>query len=1097
MPPPAELEAIIRTRLEELKALASPSPIAGRINEYLKSILGADTTMLPVQCFDMDLFGLSRTLSLPATQDEYKSETVTSYRLKQGILHNPKSDRRTTEGVFHVAEGGLPIPGDKKVVPLETFAAILKVALNAPASFLRLPYTATEAAGASVWASLYLRPMVSPEVPGFAYAKSMETLFLVPGSLVCNLDFVESVFGNAGNPRENNAALDVEHWSGHTGCIILAPHLTCLTKKQVGLPHFDKATERQRRDGMCYKDEKELYNDGKAFKLTSRDECGVIVTVIADNYFGYCKKEVKTQLSYAANLLGMCEEEHAGGALTFAAYDLGEEFSLDEVVHTPEDHNYAEALECLGPLADAHPEGYASDKRYDNIFYVPQNVRFRLYDQSISWSDSLGAAHSIRLKPNTTYVLPSGYKIEMLKPAENRRWRIIGTVAEPCLCHKPSTVSGGGKSEISKSINDACIIGSVFVMDFKSDMEQIDMLLNFDYSTIYRDPVRRTKRHPSILEPKFSLGSVIKLFTHSEEYTDGYNDFIRSIPSHVLEMLLVIKRYYKPSWEADWKKRFSVDLINGMPGHELKYKNARLSTNFLRVGYEPDGAWRTLGTRKDFYPATKIQMEDDITASVVLPARDFSNLPLPENVVGLKFVGNCEYRLFQRPDDAIVRGYDKQAEKDMAGNGNFISNFQPLTKADAQTMVDDAIRFDYFTPAMKELLRAHAESKEGPAFVVSSANPRLVDGAPSKNPRYLQNRPDLLNPRGRYLAEVGMRLSRRLKPASPLYTPVNLIVPGRRNNPPEKGSPALCSYNPIHYMELPELFMEFISSMTGKSPSTTGAGSEGALTKGPFNALLPIIDLNSAFVSALLTQCPTFVTSTAYVGPHYKVNHDISLLIPEVFSRMSVAERDPAFLIKNGHLERCRDFQYNGKNVPASRLGWRMTAQFERVFFGRVFNNPGVVLTPEMLRPELQDKGLFADSVQTITDTHQRVAELYFADGSIELAVPPLKALLTLMARGSYEGATLNDDTFRKLFSLSSMLESRWYQERLEAKQKIDAALWGRHLSSIKRHVEANPAQRGDWEAKLSFCQKKFEEASSPEYLRFLNGTIGAPPKLK
>ena len=27
---------------------------------------------------------------------------------KQGVLHNPKSDRRTTQGIFHVAEGGLP-----------------------------------------------------------------------------------------------------------------------------------------------------------------------------------------------------------------------------------------------------------------------------------------------------------------------------------------------------------------------------------------------------------------------------------------------------------------------------------------------------------------------------------------------------------------------------------------------------------------------------------------------------------------------------------------------------------------------------------------------------------------------------------------------------------------------------------------------------------------------------------------------------------------------------------------------------------------------------------------------------------------------------
>jgi hypothetical protein len=65
---------------------------------------------------------------------------------------------------------------------------------------------------------------------------------------------------------------------------------------------------------------------------------------------------------------------------------------------------------------------------------------------------------------------------------------------------------------------------------------------------------------------------------------------------------------------------------------------------------------------------------------------------------------------------------------------------------------------------------------------------------------------------------------------------VHVVATGRRNNPPEEGIRPLCPFNPLHYMELPELFMEYISSMTGKSPSTTGAGSEGALTKGPFNA---------------------------------------------------------------------------------------------------------------------------------------------------------------------------------------------------------------------------------------------------------------------
>jgi hypothetical protein len=37
-----------------------------------------------------------------------------------------------------------------------------------------------------------------------------------------------------------------------------------------------------------------------------------MITVIADNYFGYCKKEVKTQLGYTANIYGQVEEEHAG-----------------------------------------------------------------------------------------------------------------------------------------------------------------------------------------------------------------------------------------------------------------------------------------------------------------------------------------------------------------------------------------------------------------------------------------------------------------------------------------------------------------------------------------------------------------------------------------------------------------------------------------------------------------------------------------------------------------------------------------------------------------------------------------------------------------
>ena len=231
-------------------------------------------------------------------------------------------------------------------------------------------------------------------------------------------------------------------------------------------------------------------------------------------------------------------------------------------------------------------------------------------------------------------------------------------------------------------------------------------------------------------------------------------------------------------------------------------------------------------------------------------------------------------------------------------------------------------------------------------------------------------------------------------------------MPGRRNNPPDPVARirSLAVFNPIHYLELPELFMELISSMTGKSPSTTGAGSEGALTKGPFNALPPIIDLNAAFVSYALTGYDAFISCAGHIGPKMRVDHDISLLIPEVWCRMTPAERWPLFLIENGYFERCEDFMLDGKKVQASRLGWRMTASFVRTFFGRVFNYPHAVFTEEILRPEKQDMAVFADGVDNIVGTHKDVALRYFADGSVEWACPPLKGLLHIMAHGQYEG---------------------------------------------------------------------------------------------
>ncbi len=1073
-------------------------PVDQRIQTFLYDYLQeVPVAKLPSRTFTLDRPGLARVLSLPLDQDQFSSSILNSYRVANGVLHNPRSDRRTTQGIFHVTEGGLPIPDDKLGVPKLTFSRLLAQALNPPRELMILPFTATQPRPAECLVSLLLRPLVCPAVPGWAPEKTMEVRFFVPGNLVSNLDFVESIFGNGGDPLlpENDSALDAEHWSGHTGCVILAPHLTTITKKAAGLPPWQDATERQRRDGMCWKDEAELYNHGNAFKLTCRDESGVIVTLIADNYYGYCKKEVKTQISYAANLLGNAEEEHAGGALVFPSYDLGEEFSGDAHVRRL-GHSFEEVQKLYSSLMEMKPEGYGVDRLHPEVLYVPHDAHFDLKRQTVSWSNGNGE-QSIRLSPEKTYVRPSGYKVRMEKPpGANRAWRLVGTAAEGLVCHKPCTVSGGGKSEISKPITDAVLTGPVFVADLKKDMDQVSELIGRDYSRRFLDAGRED--HREVLSPERSLGSVIKLLMQDEhEFTPDYNAWVELIPQYIKELVFVVKRYYKPEWGADWRRHFSVDIINGKPGNELKCDNRVLVTTRLRVGFDKDGAWRTFGLRKDFHPAVKVQLEDDITASTLVPASRLEHLSGLERGVTLKIIQNCEQRLFQRPDDAIHRGYDKQTEEDFARLDNFFSNYEPLRHKDAFEMLEDAVHFNEFTEPMRDLIREFGKC-DRPDYLVSTDHPRLVEGKPSKNPRYLQKRPDLMRPVETYVAEAGARLRRRMPANSPVHTPVNMVLPGRRNNPPDGSIRSLACYNPIHYMELPELFMEFICSMTGKSPSTTGAGSEGALTKGPFNALPPIMDLNNALVSFILTGHAGFVTAAGYVGPKVRVDHDISLVVPEVFCRMQPEEREPRFLMDHFYLEKMKDFTHQGRVVKASRLGYRINLRFVHAFFGRMFNHPHEVFTAEMLKPELQDPDVFADGMDNIIATQKRVAEMYFKDGSIRQACPPLNALLHLMVQDEWEGKTMESPEFRKMFSLANLQASEWYAKRLAAKQKVDQLLWRRHVEYLNQFLR-KPSHEDVADAlkigeRLTHARKMLERVESPEYLQSLQGTLGAEP---
>ena len=1100
-------EGLISSFREKSRLLSDHlSPVDSRIqnfiNDYLKDVDFNQPCRLPNSTFILNQPGLAREVSLPANDDTFKNNHVSSYRLRQGILNNPAKDKRTTKGTFHIVEGGLPVALDKIEVPKIAFAHMLNAALNPSDELNVLPFTSNQDNKTKTMVSLLLRPIVCPEVKGITKEKSMEIRFFVPGSLVSNLDFVETIFGNAGDPNlaKNDAALDFEQWTGHTGCIILAPQLTQLRKKDIGLPHYDQATERQKREGMYWKDENELYNNGGAFKVTCRDERGVVVTLIADNYYGYSKKEIKTQISYSANLYGLVEEEHAGGAVAFPRGNMGDNvFGKPFTAKFKNNYSFEEVKNLLKGKIDVFPENYAVDKKYPNIIYIPEFADIDTEKSSVIWTHK-GKEQKLKLSPEKIYVHPTGHKFQLIKHPEQQLWRIIDTAPEGVFCHKPSTVSGGGKSEISKSMQNAIKYGPFYIPDLEEAAEKADLIINYDYShrwkTIYPDA---TPSRP-FLSPHRTLGSAVKLLTPSEQYNDEYNQFLESIPAHVRALALYIKRMYRAHQdEGSWKEHLNVEIVNGRSGNALRYKHSKIAASYVRIGFSPEGKWYLHKLRSDFIPSEKIQMEDDITASITLPAHQLNDLNPEYSNPSLKLVTNCESYLFQRPDEAVIRGYDKDAENDIVQNNTFLTNYEPLKRNDAIRLYEDAINFDLYTQPVQKLIKRAAQSEKDGYFVTPS-HTRLVEGVPTNNPRYLQRNIFKNETQATYLAETGIRLFRKISSDKPVHFPVNAVLPGRRNNPADKkaGIRPLSVYNPIHYQEIPELFMDFICSLTGKSPSTTGAGSEGALTKGPFNMLVPTTDLNNALLSYILSEYQGFSSAAGYIGQEKRFDHDISILVPEIWARLEPEDRNAKKLIENKSLEKLEDFEYNGKNILASRLGYRITKNFAFRCMNRLFDEPLAVFNERMLKPELQGMEEFVDGINNIVEAQKKVALRYFEEGSVESAIPPLQILLHIMAYGNYEGKDLSDPELRKQFERETVLQAEWYKERLQLKQNKDIAFLESEIQYYEDYM-SNPknkilVEEMQIDQRLAKARSRLEYVSSEKYLDDLTGTIGADP---
>ena len=645
-----------------------------------------------------------------------------------------------------------------------------------------------------------------------------------------------------------------------------------------------------------------------------------MVTILADNYFGYCKKEVKTQIGYSANLFGLAEEEHAGGALAFATFNLGDRFVPEQVRIVSANHRFARGAGAAGPARDV-PRRRATPPTRS----IPRSTTCRRTWRSTSTGrtspgPATGEEQHLKLLPGRDLhpserlqgpdgQAPRGAELaagrhgargRLLPQAVHRLGRRqVGDQQEPGRRHALRAVLRRGASRRTWRWSRRSSTATTTTRGCPS--------------------CARRRREPVAADPLArALARLGDQAAHAQS---------RRVHARVQRLAA----RPSPTTSARWCSSSSAST--GRSGATIGAATSASTSSTARPGTSSStraaswsattcasGARRTAPGAPSSCGRTSSRPTRCRWRTTSPPrswCRRAGSSASPASTTATRassWSQNCEFRLFQRPDDAIHPGLDRQTEADMAGPGLFCSNFEPLDpRRRAATSSRTWRVHDAFTAPMREHVAANAARARrrlldllGAARGWSTASPPRTR-ATCSSARTSRTRATATSRRWAPGSTAGCRSH------APVLFPVISVLSGRRNNRPEEGIRPLCVYGPIHYQELPELFMDYVCSLTGKSPSTTGAGSEGALTKGPFNALAPTADLNNALVSMLLTGYGGFSSAAGFIGPRYRVDHDISLLIPEIWCRLFPHERDPRRLIEAGHLEQLEDFEFDGQ----------------------------------------------------------------------------------------------------------------------------------------------------------------------------------------
>ena len=183
----------------------------------------------------------------------------------------------------------------------------------------------------------------------------------------------------------------------------------------------------------------------------------------------------------------------------------------------------------------------------------------------------------------------------------------------------------------------------------------------------------------------------------------------------------------------------------------------------------------------------------------------------------------------------------------------------------------------------------------------------------------------------------------------------------------------------------------------------------------------------------------------------------------------------------------------------ASRLGYRITSKFVHTFFGRVFDNPTAVFAEEILKPEIQDRAVFADGVNNIVEAQQRVAEAYFADGDHRGRLPAAQGAAPHHGARTVRGKRREPSRrFARYSPGSRCSRATGIASASSIKQQRDVALWERHVRSLTEFLaragHRDEAERLGIAGRLEHARAELERVSAPEYMTALVGTIGADP---